>query len=112
MTRKALPAGGAFCFDEPKRHSTWSLLTVVFLPLFVLAASPSPAWALKCTTSSGTCYDTRTKEHRKCTTKVCTDDKGTVVSTETVVELKGGGGKPKVKTDLPKASTSGAATKQ
>lgn len=79
--------------------------------LLILAVWASPAVALKCQTSSGTCYDTRTKEHRKCTTKVCTDDKGTVVSTETVLELKGGGSgvKPKSPNVLPKASGAGAA---
>ena len=79
--------------------------------LLILAGAASPAMALKCQTSSGSCYDTKTKEYRKCTTKVCTDDKGTVVSTETVLELQGGGGggKPKPANVLPKASGAGAA---
>ena len=79
--------------------------------LLILAGAASPAMALKCQTSSGSCYDTKTKEYRKCTTKVCTDDKGTVVSTETVLELQGGGGggKPKSTNVLPKASGAGTA---
>ena len=77
-----------------------------FLSLLVLAGGVSPAMALKCQTSAGTCYDTKTKEYRKCTTKVCTDDKGTVVSTETVLEMQGGG-RPKPKVLMPKAPTTG-----
>ena len=81
--------------------------------MIVLTAMIGPALALNCTTKSGTCYDTRTKEYRKCTTKVCLDDKGVVVSTETVLELQGGGGKqPKPKISLPKTSGAGAASKQ
>ena len=57
--------------------------------LLISAAWLGPALALKCQTSSGSCYDTKTKEYRKCTTKVCTDETGTVVSTETVVEKQG-----------------------
>jgi hypothetical protein len=68
-----------------------SLTTTAVVSLLILAAGLSPAMALKCQTSAGTCYDTKTKEYRKCTTKVCTDDKGTVVSTETVLEMQGGG---------------------
>jgi hypothetical protein len=77
--------------------------------LLILAGGLSPAMALKCQTSAGTCYDTKTKEYRKCTTKVCTDDKGTVVSTETVLEMQGGGGggTPKPKVPLPKAPSTG-----
>ena len=88
-------------------------LTVVrtTLPLLLLTATFSPALAYKCSTNTGTCYDTKTKEHRKCTTKVCTDDKGTVVSTETVVEMQGGKPKPKVKPNrgVPRGGATGAA---
>lgn len=76
--------------------------------LLLMAGGLSPAMALNCQTSAGTCYDTKTKEYRKCTTKVCTDDKGTVVSTETVLEMKGGGGRaPKPKVPLHKVPQSG-----
>ena len=87
--------------------ATWTFA----VSLLILAGWASPVLALKCQTSSGTCYDTKTKEYRKCTTKVCTDDKGTVVSTETVLELQGGGGggKSKPKVVLPKASGAGVA---
>ena len=86
-------------------------VTAATLPLLLLTAMPSPALAYKCSTSTGTCYDTKTKEHRKCTTKVCTDDKGTVVSTETVVEMQGGKPKPKVKPNVsvPRGEAAGAA---
>jgi hypothetical protein len=77
--------------------------------LLIMAGGLGPAMALKCQTSAGTCYDTKTKEYRKCTTKVCTDDKGTVVSTETVLEMQGGGsgGRPKSKVLMPKAPNAG-----
>jgi hypothetical protein len=90
------------------RERKASLAGTGALSLLILVGGLSPAMALNCQTSAGTCYDTKTKEYRKCTTKVCTDDKGTVVSTETVLELQGGGGgtrKPKV--PLPKAPATG-----
>lgn len=77
------------------------------LSLLISIVVLSPALAeIKCSTSSGTCYDVKSHEYRKCTTKVCLDDKGTVISTETVVEMQGGtgGGKPP-KANLPKATT-------
>jgi hypothetical protein len=78
------------------------------LSLLALAVTISQAMALRCSTSQSRCFDTKTKEWRTCTTKVCLDDKGTIVSTETLVELKGKtGNKPKVV--VPKAATSGAA---
>jgi len=40
--------------------------------------------------------------------KVCTDDKGTVISTETVVEIQGGGGgKPHPKLTGPNSGAGG-----
>jgi len=87
-------------------------LTKAGLSMLVLTAMIGPALALNCTTKSGTCYDTKTKEYRNCTTKVCLDDKGAVVSTETVLELQGGGKHPKPKIRLPETSGAGAASKQ
>jgi len=89
-------------------------LTKAGLSVLMLTAMLNPALALNCTTKEGTCFDTKTKKYRNCTTKVCLDDKGSVVSTETILEKQAGDGgkKPRPRISLPKASGAGVAKKQ
>ena len=88
-------------------------LTKVGLSVLMLTAMLNPALALNCTVKEGVCFDTKTKKYRNCTTRVCLDNKGNVVSTETTIEKQAGdGGKKPTRRSLPEASGAGAAKKQ
>lgn len=75
------------------KPTTFSLTVASVVSLLFLWGGPAPVLAaVTCQTSQGICHDAKTGETRNCTTKVCTDEKGKVVSTETVVEKKGSKG--------------------
>jgi hypothetical protein len=85
-----------------------NLAGTVAVSLLLLAGWVDPVLAeTKCQTSEGTCFDTRTKEYRKCTTKVCTDETGKVLSTETEIYMEGGSRTSKPKVTVPKAPATG-----
>lgn len=74
----------------------------LLLAPFVVALNAQPTTAeTKCTTKTYVCTDSR-QGARVCITTVCTDDKGDIVSTDTIVLKEGeqaptGGSKTKVK---------------
>jgi hypothetical protein len=78
-------------------------VTAAVLLLMSLGSLGPAAGEIKCQTSSGPCLDTRTNETRTCTTKVCTDDNGKIVSTESTIALKRDGNSS---TSKPKAPVS------
>ncbi len=95
------------------RQLAMNLSRTATISALMLAGWLGPAVAeVKCQTSQGKCLDSRTHETRNCTTKVCTDSNGTIVSTETIIEVKGDSGGSKPKLPVRNAPTAGAVKRQ
>jgi hypothetical protein len=78
------------------------------LSLLVFAGGLGPA-AAKCSQSTYQCPDVTNKQNRTCTTTVCTDDKGAVLSVSTTVEMEGGKAQPKA---APQKAPAGGVKQQ